>query len=109
MHTDEMQCNQMTETIIGAAHELRKAGFQVKQQFAVPVVYDGVIVGDFVADLIVNDCIVVELKSIRALDEFHSAQCINYLAATRLPVCLLLNFARKVQIKRFRGDKEVQA
>jgi GxxExxY protein len=128
MHTDEMQMNQVTEHIIGAAfkvanglgcgflekvyenaltHELRKLGFDVKQQHPIPVLYDGVVVGDFVADLIVNECIIVELKAIRTLDEFHSAQCINYLSATKLPICLLLNFSKKVQIKRFRGTQEV--
>ena len=128
MHTDEIQLNQVTETVIGCsfkvanvlgcgflekvyenalAHELRKLGFDVQQQKPIPVLYDGVLVGDFVADLIVNGCVIIELKAIRALDEIHSAQCINYLVATSLPVCLLLNFTRKVQIKRFRGNTEV--
>jgi GxxExxY protein len=127
MHTDE-EFNQVTGRIIGAAfkvanvlgcgflekvyenalaHELRKAGFEVKQQQAIPVLYDGVVVGDFVADLIVNGSIIVELKAIRALEDIHSAQCINYLAATKLRVCLLLNFSRRVQVKRFRDDREV--
>ena len=124
-----MQWNQVTERIIGAAfkvsnvlgcgflekvyenalaHELRKLGFDVKQQQALPVVYDGIVVGDYCADLIVNGCIIIELKAIRALEDIHSAQCINYLAATKLPICLLLNFSRKVQVKRFRGGQEVR-
>ena len=126
MHTDEETdaYNQITEKIIGCAykvanvlgcgflekvyenalaHELRKVGFQVQQQLAIPVLYDGVLVGDFVADLIVEGIVLVELKAVRALDEIHSAQCINYLAATTKPICLLINFSRKVEVKRFRG------
>jgi GxxExxY protein len=52
------------------AHELRKAGLSVRQQYPI-------VVGDFVADLLVEDCIVVELKTVKALDEIHLAQCIN--------------------------------
>jgi GxxExxY protein len=81
-------------------HELKKAGLSVLQQHRVEVIYDGVVVGEYVADLIVEGLVVVEIKAIKALEEIHSAQCINYLAATTLPVCLLINFAPKVQIRR---------
>ncbi len=58
-------------------------------------------IGDFVADLFVEGCVLVELKAVKALDEIHMAQCLNYLKATGLSVCLLLNFGQpKVQIKR---------
>ncbi|HEY1685539.1 MAG TPA: GxxExxY protein [Tepidisphaeraceae bacterium] len=79
------------------AHDLRKAGLNVRQQIAVNVIYDGIVVGDYLADLIVEGVVVIELKAIKGLDDIHSAQCINYLAATGLPICLLINFGRKVK------------
>jgi GxxExxY protein len=83
------------------AHEIHKAGLKVEQQFPVQVFYDGIIAGDFIADLLVERCILVELKAIKALDEIHVAQCMNYLRATDLQVCLLFNFYKpKVEIKR---------
>lgn len=81
--------------------ELRKAGLSVAQQIGISVVYDGVVVGEFSADLVVEDRIIVELKAIRALDRVHLAQCINYLQATGLRLCLLLNFGNpRLEIRR---------
>ena len=85
------------------AHELRKAGLNVLQQVGIKVWYDGIIVGEYVADLIVEGVVLVELKAIQALDSVHTAQCINYLAATKLPVCLLINFGKRVDLKRIAG------
>jgi GxxExxY protein len=83
------------------AHELRKAGLKVGQQQPIRVRYDGLIVGEYVADLLVEDCVLVELKVVKNLDSVHMAQCINYLKATGLRLCLLINFGtRKVGIKR---------
>jgi GxxExxY protein len=83
------------------AHELRKAGLTVKQQHSLKVHYDHVIVGEYAADLLVEGAILVELKAIRALDDVHFAQCMNYLKATGLQVCLLVNFGRpRVEVKR---------
>ena len=63
--------------------------------------YDKVNVGEFVADLLVEKEILVELKAIQALDVIHLAQCMNYLKATGFRVCLLINFGRpKIEIKR---------
>src|SRR5687767_6619274 len=105
MDTDRERLNALTERIIAAAfrvgnvlgcgfmekvyenvlaHELRKAGFSVEQQRAIAVMYDGVVVGDYVADLIVEGSIIVELKAIKSLKDIHAAQCINYLAATKM-------------------------
>lgn len=84
-------------------HELSKAGVSVQQQVAIQVWYDGVVVGDYFADLIVEGVVLVELKAVKALDSAHQAQCLNYLAATRLPVCLLINFRERVEIKRIAG------
>lgn len=63
--------------------------------------YDNIVVGDFVADLLVEDCILVELKAVKALDNIHQAQCMNYLKATGYSVCLLINFGSpKLEVKR---------
>ena len=122
MNTDEHGLDQITEKIIGCAfvvsnslgcgflekvyenalaHELRKNGSNVEQQKAIPVLYDGVVVGDYYADLIVEGLVIVELKAVRELDQIHLAQCLNYLKATRSKICLLLNFAKpKLEIRR---------
>jgi GxxExxY protein len=83
------------------AHELQKTGLKVQQQYPIKVWYDAIVVGDYVADLLIEDCILVELKAVKALDEIHLAQCLNYLKATNLRLCLLINFGnRRVEIKR---------
>lgn len=82
-------------------HELRKCGLIALQQYPVRVVYDGVEVGDFVSDVLVENLILVELKTVRAIDNIHRAQCLNYLKATGFNVCLLINFGNpKLEIKR---------
>jgi len=124
MITDEKQLNSITEKIIGAAYrvagqlgcgflekcyenalayELRKSGLNVQQQKHIDVWYEDIVVGDYVTDLIVNDSVLIELKSIESLTSVHLAQCTNYLAATRLPVCLLINFGKRVEVKRLAG------
>ena len=85
------------------AHEIRKAGLRVEQQRRVLVWYDGIVVGDYVADVLVEDRVLVEVKARRAIVDEHIAQSLNYLTATRLTVCLLLNFARRVEVKRIAG------
>jgi GxxExxY protein len=83
------------------AHELRKTGLAVKQAHDLKVWYDSVIVGVYEADLLVEDCVLVELKAVQGLDDIHYAQCLNYLKATGLQVCLLVNFGKpKVEVKR---------
>jgi GxxExxY protein len=84
------------------AYELRKQGLGVEQQFPVPVFYDGVLVGDFVADLLVEGRVIVELKAVQEHHDIFAAQCLNYLKGTGLPVCLLLNFGKPLlDIKRY--------
>jgi len=83
------------------AHEIRKTGLSALQQLPVKVHYDEVEVGDYVADLLVDGQILVELKAVRALDNIHRAQCLNYLKATGYHVCLLVNFgAPKLEVTR---------
>lgn len=64
------------------AHELRKAGLKVEQQKRFCVLYDGVEVGYYDADLLVEERIIVETKTVRTFDDIHMAQCLNYLKAT---------------------------
>ena len=122
MNTNETVLNGISRGVIGAAltvantlgagflekvyenalaHELRKRGFHVRQQHGIVVIYDEIIVGEYTVDLLVNDAVLVELKAARALDDVHRAQCMNYLRATNLHMCLLLNFGRpRLEIKR---------
>lgn len=73
----------------------------MKQQYPIEVFYDGVIVGQFVADLLIENKILVELKTVKGIDEIYLAQCLNYLKATALPLCLLINFGKpRVEIRR---------
>ena len=85
------------------AFELERAGFRFERQKALNVWYEGVQVGHFVADLLVEETILVELKAVNALNESHLAQSLNYLRATELPTCLLLNFGvPKLEIRRLK-------
>ena len=117
-----MDYKEITESIIGCAYrvynkmgfgflesvyekclliELRKAGLYAESQKPITVYYDDEIVGTFIADIIVNDTIILELKSVRRIIEAHEVQLVNYLVATEKPVGLILNFGeRKVEIKR---------
>jgi GxxExxY protein len=82
-------------------HLIRKAGLKVVQQYPIKVTFDGILVGEFVADLLVEDRVLVELKAVSMLVNEHTAQALNYLRASRLEQCLLINFGRnKVEIKR---------
>lgn len=121
MNTDS-DINKLTETVIGCAYrvggalgsgflekvyenalaiELRKAGIAVDQQFAMKVMYSGEVVGDYISDLVVEGRLIVEIKSVRRLDPIHVAQCLNYLKATNLRLCLLIYFgSSSVEIKR---------
>ena len=86
------------------AHRIRKStGLVVAQQHPIKVTYDDIVVGDFFADLLVHERVLVELKAVSMLTNDHTAQALNYLRATGLEICLLINFGRtKVEIKRLR-------
>ena len=114
----EDRVNLLSKRIIGCAHtlgtgflekvyenalvpELRKSGLAVSQQHPMLVRYDGIVVGDYTVDLLVEQIGLVELKVAKAIDEIHRAQCLNYLKATGLHLCLLLNFGKpRLEIKR---------
>lgn len=117
----------ITEKIIGAAYkvantlgagflekvyenalaiELKKSGLSVKQQYSLPVYYEDELVGNYFADLLVEDSVIVELKAVRELVPEFSAQVINYLKATRINTGLLINFGKpKIEIKRLYNNK----
>jgi len=80
--------------------ELRKLGLYVLSQHQIKVFYDDEQVGFYVADLMVNDCVIVEIKAAENLCEEHEAQLTNYLKATETEVGLLLNFGKKPEFKR---------
>ena len=87
------------------AHELRKSGLAVIQQRGLTVLYDGIVAGEYVVDLLVEEVLLVELKTVKTLDETHRAQCINYLLASGMRLCLLLNFGTpRLGIKRLIND-----
>ncbi|MGE4546034.1 MAG: GxxExxY protein [Pedobacter sp.] len=122
MVRDEAYFKSVTEQIIGGAytvakklgygflekvyenalsHELKKAGLKVEGQVPIKVYYNDVVVGDYIADLFIEGEIIVELKTVKNLDNIHLAQCLNYLKATRKKLGLLINYgADKVHIKR---------
>jgi GxxExxY protein len=76
------------------AIELRQNRMTVLQQPRVDVTYKGCVVGEYIADLIVADRVVVEVKAVRAIERIHESQTLNYLKATKLQVALLLNFGK---------------
>jgi GxxExxY protein len=83
------------------AIELRKAGLKVEQQKPISVMYSGQVVGHYIADLLVEGVVIVELKAARVIDDIHQAQMLNYLKATHLKIGLILNFGTsKMGIKR---------
>ncbi len=80
--------------------ELRKAGIEAKAQNPIAVQYDGVLIGEYTADILVENKVIVEIKAARALIDEHEAQLLNYLKATCIEIGLLVNFGPKPEIKR---------
>lgn len=80
--------------------ELQEMGLFVEKQYPIEVFYKDKKVGDYYADLIVDEKIIVELKAAENLCEEHEFQLINYLKATDIEIGLLLNFGKKPEIKR---------
>ena len=82
-------------------YELRKAGLEAQQQVIASVYFDGQNMGDYIGDIVVEGRLLLELKACKALEDVHLAQCLNYLKATGIPTCLLINFGTsKSQIRR---------
>jgi len=80
--------------------ELKSTGFKVLQQQNIKVYYENQVVGDYFADIIVNDLIILEIKAAEGLRDENKAQLINYLKATNKEVGLLFNFGKKPDFKR---------
>ena len=116
-----MKEEDLTEVIIGLAYEvhnelgfgflekvyenafvleLKKKGLQVEQQKGIEVMYKNELVGKYIADIIINNKVIVELKSVQNLDKIHEVQLVNYLKATSIEVGLLINFSKSAQVKR---------
>ncbi|HEX3098016.1 MAG TPA: GxxExxY protein [Usitatibacter sp.] len=123
MNTDEREeLNRLSAKVIGAAQkvssllgcgflekvyenalavELRSRALSVTQQSAITIRYEEAVVGEYFADIVVDDRLIVELKTVKAFDPIHEAQCINYLRASGLHLCLLMNFARpRLDVRR---------
>ena len=80
--------------------ELKNQGLFVEKQKPIKVIFNETEVGNYFADLVVNECIIVELKASESLCEEHEFQLINYLKATEIEIGLLLNFGKKPDFKR---------
>ena len=88
-------------------HELEQSGLEIIQQKPVQVFYKGKLVGDYVADILVEDKLLVELKAVKELEDVFYAQGLNYLKAMGLKTCLLLNFGKpELQIRRVSAREE---
>lgn len=85
---------------------LREKNLKVEAEVAVPVFFRGVNVGDFRADLAVNDSVLLELKTAESIIIAHEAQVLNYLRATDLEIGLILNFGPKAQVRRLLFDND---
>lgn len=117
----EYQHSDITEKIIGAAYEvynhlgygflekiyenalcleLTRQGLAVQQQCSLQVGYKGEIVGEYIADMVVENKVIIEIKAVNNLDKSHEAQLINYLKSTGIEVGLLINFGPRIDIKR---------
>lgn len=88
------------------AIELRKLGLSVVQESPIEVYYEGELVGEYFADLIVGNAVIVELKAAKEFVEAHEAQLLNYLKATRYEVGLPMNFGPKAEFMRKAYDNE---
>lgn len=122
IEAEEHRLNELSEKIIGAAFEvsnilgtgflekvyenalnveLKLRGLKTFQQAPLKVYYKNELVGDYIVDILVEDHILVELKTVKEFDDIHIAQCLNYLRITGLKLCLLINFSKaRVEIKR---------
>lgn len=128
LKTETFPHNEITEKIIGCAFtvmnslgsgflgkiyenalavELGQIGLKVVQQKPIEVQYRDILVGEYFADLLVEDKVLVELKAVKELEDVFYAQCLNYLKATGFKVCLLLNFGKPdLQVRRISPRKE---
>lgn len=121
MHDDNYQHAEITEKIIKQVYyifnklgygflekvyenamikKLKDIGLKVEQQKPINVIFENEIIGKYFADIIVEEKIIIELKSIETFNSIHEIQLVNYLKATNMEVGLLINFGKKLEIKR---------
>ena len=82
-------------------HEIHKSGLIANAQHRIQVHYENIVVGDYIADLLVEGRLIVEVKAVKAIEDIHLAQVLNYLKATGLKTALILNFAKpSLEVKR---------
>ena len=126
--TTDLKYHNITEKIIGASYnvhntlghgflekvyqnslaiELRSLDFKVDIEKPIKVLYNGEIVGNYFADVVVDDKVIVEIKAVKDLSDIHEVQLVNYLKATGIEVGLLINFGTSVQVKRRVMDKQI--
>ena len=124
----ELKHHHITEKIIGAAYkvhntlgsgflekvyqnslaiELKSLDFIVDVEKPIKVYYNGEVVGNYIADITVDDKVILEIKAIKELADIHEVQLVNYLKATGIEVGLLINFGTSVQVKRRVMDKQI--
>ncbi len=124
----DLKYHNITEKIIGASYnvhntlghgflekvyqnslaiELRSLDFKVDIEKPIKVLYNGEIVGNYFADVVVDDKVIVEIKAVKDLSDIHEVQLVNYLKATGIEVGLLINFGTSVQVKRRVMDKQI--
>lgn len=87
---------------------LTEKGLRFQEQAPIEVVYHGVPLGDFKADLIAESSVLIELKAVKALEDAHERQVLNYLKSTNIKVALLLNFGPRPQVRRLVLDNELK-
>lgn len=88
---------------------LRQKGLEVETETPIAVMFRGAKVGNFFADLLINRCVILELKTANSIEKVHEAQLLNYLRATDIEVGLVLNFGPKPQFRRLRLDNARKA
>ncbi len=72
----------------------RREGIRSEQQYPIKVYFEGEVVGNYVADILIEDKIIIELKCVEKINNIHKAQALNYLKATRMRLAIILNFAK---------------
>ena len=86
--------------------ELLKSGLKAEKEKPIKISYEGQIVGDYIADIIVENKVILELKAVKEIHPKHEAQLVNYLKATGIEIGLLINFGESVEVKRKILDKK---
>ncbi len=118
---DNFKHSEITEKIIGEAYKvfnvlgsgflekiyaralckkLRDAGFSINEEYPIKVIFENEIIGDYFADILVDNKVIVELKAVEILNKVHEVQLVNYLKATDIEVGLLVNFGNQIEFKR---------